>query len=114
MDLVKLDVHHGRKVKPKNTKEPIIHITKYDIWKPKVNQNMLEEELMSGFCCDNILTRCQKSILRKQSTTLKTNILPCLFEGKHDIKSRRTNSQGLSRVGKVLQLVWMVISFGRI
>ena len=47
MDLVKLDVHHGPKVKPKNTEEPTIPIKKYGLWQPKMNQNMLQEELMS-------------------------------------------------------------------
>jgi len=66
MDLVKLDVHHGPRVKPKNTEEPTIPIKKYGLWKPKMNQNMLEEELMSGFCCDTLLTGCQNSHPKKR------------------------------------------------
>ena len=45
--LVKLDVHHGPKVKPKNTEEPTIPIKKYGLRQRKMNQNMLQEELMS-------------------------------------------------------------------
>ena len=58
MDLVKLDVCHGPVVKPENTEEPTIPIKKYGLWQPKMNQNMLEEELMSGFCFNTLLIGC--------------------------------------------------------
>lgn len=113
MDLVKFNLHHGAKDKTKNTKEPtIIPINKHGLWKPKMKENMLEEELMSGFLCNNIITRFQNSDPNDAKTTTEKHLFPRLVEGKNNIKSKGTNSQGLSRAGKRLQIVWMSIYFG--
>ena len=74
MDLVKVYVHHGPKVKPKNTEEPTIPIKKYGLWKPKMSQNMLKEDIMSGFCFNNILIGYQNSCTKKVINNNKKHI----------------------------------------
>ena len=86
MDLVKLDVHHGPKVKPENTEEPTTYYPYQEIWslatqnEPKYARRRAYEWILFQQSSYRVLKFPSKGSDQQQQ---KTHSLPYLVEGKH-------------------------------
>ena len=55
------------------------------MWQPKMNPNMLEEELSGGFNKYALLAIYQNDHLREAIHNHKKIVIPCLVEGSPDM-----------------------------